>query len=65
MIDSDIDGIIRRIDTDGDSRLSFQEFCEGIIPRGSRFRTENLQTSPARQTSPLRQSFSPSRTMNF
>ena len=45
LSDQDIDAIIRRIDTDGDTRLSYAEFSEGISTGEQRWMVKSPQKS--------------------
>jgi Ca2+-binding EF-hand superfamily protein len=70
VTEADVDAVFRRLDGDGDDRLSFQEFAEVLAPRrgalrgyratspeASRTYTETFRrSSPLRNSSPLRES---------
>ena len=65
--EEDIDAILRRVDVDGDERLSFSEFSDFLRPQEPVFlsspRRSPTRTSPVRHSSPLRRNGnSPSRT---
>ena len=65
--EEDIDAVLRRVDVDGDERLSFSEFSDFLRPQEPVFlsspRRSPTRTSPVRHSSPLRRNGnSPSRT---
>jgi Ca2+-binding EF-hand superfamily protein len=66
VFEDDIDAILRRMDIDGDERLSFSEFSDALRPQETVFisspRRSPTRTSPGRHSSPLRRSGSPGRT---
>jgi len=70
----DIEGVVRRFDRDGDDRISYSEFREGILPNIPAHRSSNYTSysrryryyddsymSPQRRASPSRLNTSPSR----
>lgn len=63
--EEDLDAIMRRLDTDGDEKLSYLEFLDGISGNESNLAVSNPRTaqlrSPNRGSSPLRRSASPSK----
>ena len=64
-----VDAVLRRIDVDGDERLSFSEFSDYLRPQepvvaSSSPRRSPTRGSPLRHSSPLRRTGSPSRTSN-
>ncbi|CAG9310083.1 unnamed protein product [Blepharisma stoltei] len=62
VYEEDIDAILRRVDTDGDERISYAEFVEAV--QASEILLESPYrsiASPVRHSSPLRKSFSPNR----
>lgn len=66
VFEEDIDALLRRMDVDGDERLSFSEFSdfvrtsEPVYPSSPRRSTD--RSSPLRNSSPLRRTGSPGRT---
>lgn len=60
VFDDDIDAILRRMDVDGDERLSYSEWSDTIRPQEPRpsspARRSPSRGSPARHSSPLRRS---------
>ena len=81
LLEANIDAILRRMDIDGDERLSYSEFSDFVRPqeppaytsspsrsptRSSPIRSSPSKASPVRHSSPLRRSGgSPSRTTSF
>jgi Ca2+-binding EF-hand superfamily protein len=62
-LDDDIDAVLRRVDVDGDERLSYSEFSDFLRtqePPGSPRRSPS-RSSPLRHSSPLRRTESPTR----
>ncbi|OMJ95043.1 hypothetical protein SteCoe_1748 [Stentor coeruleus] len=55
VYDDDIDALLRRMDIDGDERLSYSEFADSLRAQESRITSSPPRRSPSR-TSPLRYS---------
>ncbi|OMJ72439.1 hypothetical protein SteCoe_29118 [Stentor coeruleus] len=60
VFDDDVDAILRRMDIDGDERLSYSEWSDTIRPQEPRASSPNRRSpsrgSPVRHSSPLRRS---------
>lgn len=65
VYEDDIDALLRRLDTDGDEMLSYSEFVDAVQPAEITYEapSRRVMQSSARHSSPLRRSFSPSRSL--
>ena len=68
VMEDDLDAILRRVDVDGDERLSYSEFSDFLRcqnPAPSSPRRSPTRSSPLRHSSPLRRTESPNRSSSY
>ena len=68
VLEDDIDAILRRVDVDGDERLSYSEFSDFLRsqePAPVSPRRSPTRSSPLRHSSPLKRTESPNRSSSY